>query len=112
MAQLKASTLVESTIALCIISIVFTIGWMTIGILIQSNQSIVKHKASIALEKIIDEHIKQENYIETTIEMKTFTVVQSLEASHWCTECIELHLKAYNYKNQLIAHKKRLIYAN
>jgi type II secretory pathway pseudopilin PulG len=112
MAQLKASTLVESTIALSMISIVFTIAWMMIGMLIQSNKSLLKQKASIAAKSIMQEHIAQENYLETTIEREQFIINQSVEVSDWCSECLELHLKAYDDRDHLLVHHKQLIYAN
>jgi len=61
--KLKASTIIESITAMVIIGIVFGIGMMVFGSMLDLNPTSQKIKAKLALEEIIQEtKLKRWNY--------------------------------------------------
>lgn len=78
MVTLKASTLIETIIAMTILIIVITVSFSSLGILIQSSQEVKNQKARHSVELIARQSIEQELFVDEIIDSLDFMVEKKL----------------------------------
>ncbi len=109
--KLKASTIIESITAMVIIGIVFSIGMMVFGSMLDLNPAPQKIRAKLALEEIIQETKTQQSFVDEVIEGKGFTVSKSVKLYRDYKEVYELTLKVYDLKEKEFMSVRELIYS-
>ena len=104
--KLKASSLLEAIISMVVISIVFSIGMMTIGSVTNHIQSVNLVKANIILNEISLRSIPPAYDKKETIQVKEFTIEK--EWLKYSSGFIRLSLRAYDKSGRLITKKNEL----
>ncbi|MEN0005200.1 MAG: hypothetical protein AAF798_13695 [Bacteroidota bacterium] len=99
----------EATLALSIIAIVLSVGWMAFGNLVAGEQTTLKFRANLVLQEVAAETKLAGRYWDETITKTDFLVeqeVQVLEGS----SVVVLALVAKRANGQVLANWKEYIY--
>lgn len=110
MARLKGSTLLEATLALTVISIVLTAGYLAFGNLVAGKQTTIRFRANLVMEQIASQTLKAERYWDETFEKEGLIIDQTVTAIDDKGHLLNLELMAKNQSGQIIASWKRSIY--
>ena len=104
--KIKASSLLEAIISMVVISIVFSIGMMTIGSVASHMQSVNLVKASIILNQMKHQSIPSAHEQTETIRIEGFTIEKKW--LKYSSDFIQLSLCAYDQNGKLIIEKNEL----
>ncbi len=100
--RLKAASLIESTIALSIIILVFTLGMMAVNHVLSSNQAAEQYQAGQALRNQAAQCRREESYLPEEIQTGRFLIRKEASAHPWLEGFILLKLEAYNQDGRKI----------
>jgi hypothetical protein len=78
MAKLKGSSLLEATIGLVVITIVFTLGWMVVNYVIDTTPLAKQYRAEQALETAWQQTLKDQRYFNETLEIGRWEITKTL----------------------------------
>ena len=108
--RLKASTIVETLMAIVLISIAFGVG-MLVYLNTMSNIPIVREQqVNIALQEVARLTQKEERYINETITHKKFIIERKVKPYPMNRDVYHLHLLAYDTDETIIGEHQELIY--
>lgn len=110
MARLKAGSILEATVALSIVAIVFTVGWMTVETVFTANQPIKKHRLYLALKAVAADTKTQKRWINEEIDSNVYWISKEVIPSEWGSAIYLLHCSAFSLDNQLLLQHKELVY--
>lgn len=109
--KLKASTIIESITAMVIIGIVFSIGMMVFGSMLNLNPGPQKIRAKLAIDEILQQTKLQQIFVDEVIEGKGFTISKSVKLYQGYEQIYEISLKAYDLKEKEFLSVRELVYS-
>ncbi len=110
MAKLKAATLVESIVAMVIISIVFSAGLMVVEMVINSNRSAFRYRVNLALQEMANETKLQNRYIDEQIDSADYRVVKQILPYQNRQHIFVLSLTAFDLDNERVMGHRELVF--
>lgn len=106
MVKLSASSLLEAILSMVIISIVFGVGMMTIGLVTNRTQSANLVKANLVLNDLINQSTPPVANAEEVIKTELFVIKKKWQK--YSPDFIQLSISAYHHNGQLIIEKNEL----
>ncbi len=110
MVAVKGSSLMESLVALSIVSISFVAGMMLVGILLSSQDSALKLRAEMALKVIAFDTKSNEHFIDEWIDSADFSVKKEIIPFQDSKNTYTLKLIATDAKSKILTTYQELIY--
>lgn len=110
MARLKAATLVESIVAMVIISIVFSAGLMVVEMVINSNRSAFRYRVNLALQEMANETKLQNRYIDEQIDSADYKVIKEILPYQDRKNIYILSLTAFDLDNEEVMEHRELVF--
>ncbi len=108
----KASTLLETLVAMVIIMLCFSIGTMVYVNVITSENMVQKVHANIVLQNLALK-IKNENeFLDSEMEMDDFFIKRKINNYQFSDNLIHLSLLAYQKNGKLVASHNEIILVN
>lgn len=107
--KLKASTILESIIAMVIISAVFSISMMTVERVMNSYRVALDYRVHMALLEVATSTKTTHQFLDRSIDSTDFRIEQSLLPYASYSDVYVLSLKAYSLSDQLIIEWKELV---
>ena len=107
---LKATTIVESIIAMTIISISFAIGLMVVEMVLNSNKAPFRYRVKSAVQQQVLLTKTNQNYLDAVINQPDFIIEQKVNPYQELTHLFELRLKVKDLQDATILEHKELIY--
>ncbi len=112
MVRLKASTIVESMVAMTIITVVFIVAMTSIGGMTAAFGTAKKYKAGLILEGIIADTEAKRTFYDETIEAEYFNIEKTVKSNPLGKDLLEVELKAYDRNDKFIYSIKKIVYIN
>lgn len=106
----KASTLMETLIAMVVIVLCFSLGLLIYMNVVSSENRMQKFHANLLLKNIAAEVQKENEFIDVEIETDGLTVKQSIKKYESAENLFQLTLTAFDKKNRLIAAHREIIF--
>lgn len=107
--QFKAFTLIESLVAMTILSIVVTISFMTVEWVLNSTRLPLNLRAKLNLEQVVADLKVNNRYFDETIEVEGFLIKKMLLPVAELKQCYRLELTAYDEKGTQVGAITRLV---
>ena len=108
MARLKASSLLEATIALTVITIVFSLGWMTVNHVMDSSPIAHRNRADRVLEVVLEQTEQQSSFYNEEIKMDGYLIKKMVRPHPEFEGVYILSLQALGAQGALISEKQQL----
>ena len=108
-AKLPATTIVETMVALSIVSIAFTVGMMIYFNVLDNSSIIQSISAENSLRQIMEATKQNKNFIEEEITQDGLLIQKTIQTREQSTELIWLHLEAIGENGKVIAALHELI---
>ena len=109
--KIKASSLVETMIAMVLIIIAFGAGNMIYNQILRTEYLEVKAIANARLHTLLEIAKGETSLKEERIEIEGMIIEKIVEQSPWAADTYLLHLQAYDGRERLICELKEIIYA-
>ena len=106
--RLKASSLLEATIALTVITIVFSLGWMTINHVMDSSPIAHRSRADRVLEVVLEQTEQQSSFFNEEIKMDGYLIKKVVRPHPEFEGVYILSLQVLGTQGQLISEKQKL----
>ena len=107
--QLKAFSIVETLVALVLISLAFGAGAMIYLNVLSTSNIALKEKANLVLEEIYQKTILTERYVSEELVERQFRVEKKIQPYRNNSKVYLLELKAFDTKDKLMATHRTLI---
>lgn len=107
--KLKASTLVETLIAMVIIMGAFALGSIIFMTVFSSGKSGQELSADIILSNIVHDSYANNHFIDELIEIDNFQIEKTIERAEKGTAQV-MTCTAYDQQGKLIAERKDVVY--
>lgn len=107
--QLKAGTILESVIAIVIISVVFSISMMVVEMVSNSYRVALDYRVHLSLIEIANTTKMTQHFSDRSIDGMDFRIEQSLLPYSDYEGVYILSLKAYDVKDKLLMEHKELV---
>jgi hypothetical protein len=107
--KLKATTIIESMIAMIIIVICFGIGTMIFNNILSSDKHRQELKAMLYLNQEAIEIKKEKIFLDNEKQIGEWTIKSKIEKYEQTENLIKLELLAINSKGKIIAKRNELI---
>lgn len=96
MAQVKGTTLVETIIAMVIISIVFGVGLMTVESTLNSTKAPLRLRATVLLKNVAIQTINEQSFIDEIIIDNNITIRKTIATYESFENVHRLTLEAFD----------------
>ncbi len=110
MARLKATTLIESMVAMILIVVSFGIGMMIYFNVLNGTRLQQKMQAELLLNTVLENTKKTSSFVEEAIELNGLIVTKETSPYRSYDNVRLLHLKAYDQKSNFIIDLKEVVY--
>lgn len=108
--KLKASTLIESIIAMVVVSVVFVVAMMTIGWGINAGQSPQITQANALIKNIGDQTESERRFFDESIELDGFVIEKTVTSENAANDLFRLKISVFNSEMELVKTQNRMIY--
>ena len=108
--HLNGTTIVESIIAMTIISISFSIGLMVVEMVLNSNKSAFRYRVKNAIHQEAISTKNNQNYLDEIISMPDFIIERKVNAYQESEHLFELRLIGKDLNDNHIVEYKELVY--
>ena len=112
MKKIKATSIVESLIAIVLIVIVFGIGMRSYLNVTNSTNLIVENRAALVLRQIAERTKATKQYIDQNFEEQGFNIQQQIRPYENYKKIYLLELKAFDPNQKTCGDYKELLYLN
>ena len=109
--RIKASSLVETMIAMVLIIIAFGAGNMIYHQILKTEYLEAKAIANARLHTMLETAKEKTLLEEERIEIEGMIIEKTVEKSPWAADTYLLHLEAYDGQERLICELKEIIYS-
>jgi hypothetical protein len=109
--KLKASTLIESLIAMLVIMLCFSIAVMIYLNVVRSDKLYQKNTANFILNEIAIQTKKEKKFIDESLKEGQFLIQKNVEKYQDTANLYRLHILAFNTRNEIIGEYNELIIA-
>lgn len=99
MVRLKASSLIEATLALSILTVVMSVAWICIEQVLHNTDQAQKLHATILLQQYSHHVEDQQLFYNTTWDSMGYHIEQQIEKIDNCSSCYLLKLKCITPSN-------------
>jgi hypothetical protein len=110
--RLKASTIVESIVALLVLSISVGMGMMVYLNIMRSTRSEIKREAKVMVDQLVDQTKAKESWIDEEIEGGHFRISKSIVKYKSYNDIYILNVKAVDSRKVTLYNHNELIYSN
>ncbi len=107
--HLKAGTIIESVIAMVIISVVFSISMMVVEMLINNYRLALDYRVRLSLMEVAANTKAQAHFIDRSIDSIDFRIDQKLIPYSTYQDVYILSLEAYDLNDRLILKQRELV---
>lgn len=107
----KASTLVETIIAMVILLFVFSAGITVFHKVMQSSVNLQKVKAQQMAHQIIEDCAKEKTFFDATVVGDDFTSIKKVESSTWGANLYKVSVMVLGPKKDTLSLQKKIFYA-
>lgn len=107
--RLKASTLMESLVAMVLIMLTMCIGGMIYANVLSSSDNARKLNAQLLLDQVVQEMKEKEDFIDGSVEVGEIRVEKRVQLYKETDGLWQVSLKAYDAKNKLLATQIQLL---
>lgn len=108
--ELSGTTIVESIIAMTIISIAFSVGLMVVEMVLNSNKSAFRYRVKNAVYQQAILTKDNQVYLDEIISMPDFVIEQKISVYQSTPHLFELQLIAKDLNDNPVFEHKELIY--
>ena len=108
--RIKASSLVETMIAMVLIIIAFGAGNLIYHQILRTEYLEAKAIANARLHNLLETAKEEASLKEERIEIEGMLIEKTVEQSPWAADTYLLHLQAYDGSERLICELKEIIY--
>ncbi|HWZ23308.1 MAG TPA: hypothetical protein VNW06_11675 [Cytophagaceae bacterium] len=107
--KLKASSLIEITVAMVIITFIFTMAFSIYVRVIASDLSISEFKMVKKLDQLSWESKRDKRFISEDIIENNYTIEKKITTDSSNSKLLLMELTAYDQDQKIVAQKKELI---
>jgi len=107
--KLRASTLLETLIAIVLILICFAIATMVLVNIMQSDNGRLKFHAQTELQAVYLKTIEDKEYIDATIDYEAFHIQKTIEPYRGAPNLYLLKLTATAESKQVLGELKKIL---
>ncbi len=109
---MKGSTLLESLVAMVILSFCFSVSVMIFVTVLNSSENKKIVQATLQMNEISLQTQQSKNYLDEEIKTDEFRFVKKINTRENAKGLIEMKIAAFDNKGHLIAERKELIIAS
>lgn len=107
--KVKASTLMETLVAMVVSMITLTFGTLVFVKVMDSSHQPEKLSSKIGVDKIASESIKEKQFIDAKLKQDELTIVKSVMPYKGSKTLNQISVKAFNNQDKLVAERNELI---
>lgn len=109
MAKLKGSTLPESLVAMTVLVTCFAVTFLMIGTVMNSDKTMLKFRAKLAIEQIADETRTDQIFLDDKIDSLDFMVIKKFIPYRKSKNLILFSLEAFPIGSERAVYSRKEI---
>ena len=108
--RFRATTIVESIVAMTVIAIAFGLGMMVVEMILNSNKAAFKYRVHQKLEEVMQQTKMEQTYLDENLAKADFIIEKRVLPHENYSNVYRITLLAKDLEEREIMHQQSLIY--